>query len=48
VPTGSTTLARAYAREGFALIFTQALDKRFGRGWPEARPVMSEDFAAAL
>jgi hypothetical protein len=42
------SLARAYAREGFALIFTQSLDKRFGKGWPEARRVTSEDFAAAL
>jgi hypothetical protein len=42
------TYARAYARERFALIFTQGLDKRFGRGWPDAKPVTSEDFAAAL
>jgi hypothetical protein len=32
--------ARAYARERFALIFTQGLDKRFGKGWPDAKPVL--------
>jgi hypothetical protein len=40
--------ARAYAREHFALIFTAGLDKRFGKGWPDAQRISSEDFAAAL
>jgi bifunctional DNA primase/polymerase-like protein len=47
-PTLLDSYARAYARERFALIFTQGLDKRFGKGWPDANPVTSEDFAAAL
>jgi hypothetical protein len=42
-------LARAYARERLALIFTQGISKQFGRGWPDAKRVPSDaDYVAAL